>query len=58
MKNCIELKKENHTDEKIASFKVKQKLPYEFKVNYATTRAWEFYDECGRSCLLYTSRCV
>ena len=48
MKNCIELKKENHTDEKIASFKVKQKLPYEFKVNYATTRAWEFYDECGR----------
>lgn len=48
MKNCIDLMKENHTDEKIASFKVKQKLPYEFKVNYAMTRAWEFYNECGR----------
>lgn len=47
MKNCIDRMKENHTDEKIASFKVKQKLPYEFKVNYARTRAWEFYNECG-----------
>jgi len=48
MKNCIERAKENHTEEKIASFRVKQQLPYEFKVNYAKTRAWEFYNECGR----------
>lgn len=40
--------KDNHTDEKIASFRVKQKMPYEFKVNYAYARAWEFYNECGR----------
>nr|DAQ35626.1 MAG TPA: Phosphoadenosine phosphosulfate reductase [Caudoviricetes sp.] len=48
MKNCIERMKDNHTDEKIASFRVKQKMPYEFKVNYAYARAWEFYNECGR----------
>jgi len=48
MKNCIERMKENKTDEKIASFRVKQKMPYDFKVNYAQTRAWEFYNECGR----------
>lgn len=44
--NCMERMKENRTDEKIASFKVKQKLPYEFKIAYARTRAWEFYNEC------------
>ena len=27
---------------KVATFKVKQKMPYEFKVNYARIRAWEF----------------
>lgn len=48
MKNCIERMKDNHTDEKIASFRIKQKMPYEFKVNYAYARAWEFYNECGR----------
>ncbi|MBE6831691.1 MAG: hypothetical protein E7519_15945 [Ruminococcaceae bacterium] len=47
MKNCVERMKDNHTDEKIASFRVKQKMPYEFKVNYAYARAWEFYNECG-----------
>lgn len=48
MKNCIERKKENHTEEKIASFIVKQKQPYEFKKSYAYKRAWEFYEECSR----------
>jgi hypothetical protein len=40
--------KANNTDEKIASFHIKQKLPYEFKVNYAYTRAWEFQKECDK----------
>ena len=34
-------------DNKTANFRVKQALPYEFKRNYAYTRAWEFYRECG-----------
>lgn len=33
---------------KIADFRVKQQLPYEFKLSYAATRAWEFYRECGK----------
>lgn len=33
---------------RIASFRVKQNMPYEFKVNYARIRAWEFYNECGK----------
>lgn len=48
MKNCLEKMKENHTDEKISSFRVKQQQPYEFKKNYAYIRAWEFYEECGK----------
>jgi len=39
--------KENKTDEKIASFRVKQQQDYAFKTNYARIRAWEFYNECG-----------
>ena len=35
-------------ENKIASFRVKQSMPYEFKVNYARIRAWEFYNECGK----------
>ena len=31
------------SENKIASFKVKQGMPYEFKVNYARIRAWEFH---------------
>lgn len=48
MKNCMERMKENNSDEKIASFRVKQKQDYAFKVEYARIRAWEFYNECGR----------
>lgn len=32
----------------MADFAVKQKMPYEFKKNYARIRAWEFYNECNR----------
>ena len=39
---------ENNSYEKITSFQVKQKLPYEFKVKYAAVRAWEFINECGK----------
>lgn len=35
-------------DKKIADFRIKQQLPYEFKVAYAERRAWEFYEECSR----------
>lgn len=44
MKNVIDLAKENETERKIADFKVKQKQDYAFKVLYAETRAWEFYN--------------
>lgn len=46
--NCIEKNKRLNTGNKIASFRVKQSMPYEFKVNYARIRAWEFYNECGK----------
>lgn len=36
------------TDEKIASFRVKQQQSYEFKVAYAETRAIEFQNECAK----------
>ena len=35
-------------DKKIADFRVKQQLPYEFKVAYAETRVNEFIRECGK----------
>lgn len=43
MKNVIDQMKENQTDYKISMFQLKQKLPYEAKVQYAANRAWEFY---------------
>ncbi len=46
--SIIERNKRLHTDEKIASFIAKQQQPYDFKVAYAETRAWEFYNECGK----------
>lgn len=41
--NVLERAKENQTDYKISMFRLKQNLPYEAKVQYATVRAWEFY---------------
>jgi hypothetical protein len=51
--NCVERYAADHTAEKVASFQVKQKLPYEAKVNYARLRAYEFRDECERRGLNY-----
>jgi 3'-phosphoadenosine 5'-phosphosulfate sulfotransferase (PAPS reductase)/FAD synthetase len=48
MKNCVERMKDNNTEEKISYFHVKQKLPHEFKVNYARLRALEFQHECDK----------
>lgn len=35
-------------EKKIASFRVKQQMSYDFKVKYARIRAWEFYNECAK----------
>lgn len=52
MKNVLDRKAENKTDEKIRYFQAKQKESYEFKVRYAETRAWEFFKhpEIGGNC--------
>lgn len=42
--NCIERNKRLNTEKKIADFRVKQKLDYDFKIKYAEARAWEFYN--------------
>lgn len=44
--NVMERMAEIGADRKIADFRVKQQLPYEFKKEYARVRAWEFYNEC------------
>lgn len=44
MKNVLERAKVNNSDQKVASFIVKQKQPYSFKRRYAAIRAWEFYN--------------
>lgn len=36
------------SDKKIADFRVKMQMPYEFKVNYAYTRVKEFITECDK----------
>jgi len=46
--NVIERHKRLNTDAKIASFIVKQKQSYDFKVRYAEIRAREFLDECNK----------
>ena len=38
---------------KIADFMVKEKMPYDFKIRYATVRAMEFVKECERRDLKY-----
>ena len=44
MKNVIQRAKENDSENKIASFKVKQAQDYSFKKKYAAVRAREFYN--------------
>ncbi len=46
--NILERNKRLGAEKKIADFRVKQQQPYNFKVAYAETRAWEFYNECGK----------
>lgn len=46
--NVLERMKQIGADKRIADFKVKQQMPYEFKKSYAYRRAWEFYEECGK----------
>lgn len=46
--NVIERMESIGAERKIADFRVKQQLPYDFKIAYAETRAWEFYRECGK----------
>lgn len=46
--NIIEKMNRIGADRKIADFKIKQQQEYEFKVNYARVRAWEFYNECAK----------
>lgn len=52
-KNILERMGEIGADAKIASFIVKQKQDYEFKVRYAEIRAKEFVSECDRRGLNY-----
>lgn len=46
--NVMERMQAIEADKKIADFRTKQQLPYAFKLSYATTRAWEFFRECGK----------
>lgn len=46
--NVIERMESIGADRKKADFRVKQQMPYDFKVSYAEARAWEFYRECGK----------
>lgn len=48
MENVIERNKRLGTDKKIADFRVKMQMPYEFKVNYAYKRVLEFQTECDK----------
>ena len=53
MKSIIERMEEENTMQKISDFRVKQKMPYEFKVNYATIRAREFVRMCDQHDMNY-----
>lgn len=46
--NVLERMEAIGAEKKIADFRVKQQLPYEFKRSYAEVRALEFYDECAK----------
>ena len=51
--NVIERMERIGAKEKIESFMAKEKMPYEFKVKYARTRAREFVEECEKRDLNY-----
>ena len=51
--SCLERMGRIDAKKKIADFMVKEKMPYEFKVRYATVRAREFVEECEKRGLNY-----
>lgn len=51
--NCLERMQRIDGKRKIADFMVKEKMPYNFKINYAKVRAWEFVRECEKRGLNY-----
>lgn len=53
METVIERMKRINAEKRIADFMVKEKMPYEFKVNYAKIRAQEFVRECDKRELNY-----
>lgn len=53
MENCLERMERIDAKKKIADFMVKEKMPYSFKVKYATIRAREFVRECDKRELNY-----
>ena len=53
MENILERMERIDGKRKISDFMVKQKMCYEFKVNYATIRAREFVNECNKRGLNY-----
>ena len=53
MENCLERMDRIDAKRKIADFMVKEKMPYSFKVKYATIRAREFVRECDKRELNY-----
>lgn len=46
--NIVERMQHINAEKRISDFRVKQQLPFEFKVKYAKTRAWEFFEECAK----------
>lgn len=51
--NVLERMERIDAKKKIADFMAKEKMPYEFKIRYATIRAREFVDECEKRSLNY-----
>ena len=51
--NVLERMARIDADKKIADFMVKERMPYDFKVRYATIRAREFVEECEKRDLNY-----
>lgn len=53
MESVLERMEREQTDKKIADFMVKERMPYDFKRNYAAIRAKEFAAECDKRGLNY-----
>ena len=53
MENCLERMERIDAKRKIADFMIKEQMPYDFKIRYATVRAREFVRECDKRELNY-----